>query len=89
MPSLLERVTGRSAAGKFIVRGSETEETVWWDNAKALTPEQFHDLHRDFLEPVSHKNLFVQYLFAGAADAHRIGVRVHCECAALRKRCLD
>jgi len=38
-------------------------------------------VHRDFLEHASHKNLFVQDLFAGAAEAHRIGVRVYCEYA--------
>jgi len=73
--------TGRSAADKFVVRDQETEDTVWWDNAKALTPAQFDSLHRDFLEHASHKNLFVQDLFAGAAEAHRIGVRVFCEYA--------
>ena len=30
--------TGRSAADKFVVRDRETEDTVWWDNAKDLTP---------------------------------------------------
>ena len=61
--------TGRSAADKFVVRDRETEDTVWWDNAKALTPEQFDNLHRDFLDHASHKNLFVQDLVAGAAEA--------------------
>ena len=73
--------TGRSAADKFIVRDEETESTVWWDNAKALTQEQFDALHRDFIENASQKNLFVQDLFAGAAEAHRISVRVFCEYA--------
>ena len=73
--------TGRSAADKFIVRNAETEDTVWWDNAKALTPHQFDLLHKDFLEHAAQKNLFVQDLFAGAAAADRIGVRVFCEYA--------
>ena len=68
--------TGRSAADKFVVLGSETGDTVWWDNAKAVTPEQCDTLPKDFLEHASHKNLF-----AGAAEAHRIGVRVYCEYA--------
>ena len=41
--------TGRSAADKSIVRDH-------WNNAKALTPEQFHNL----LDHASHKNLFGQ-----------------------------
>ncbi len=73
--------TGRSASDKFIVRDEETESTVWWDNAKALTPEQFDTLHKDFLAHASHRNLFVQDLFAGASSAHRISVRVFCEYA--------
>ncbi len=73
--------TGRSAADKFIVRDGETEGTVWWDNAKALSPAQFELLHGDFLAHAANRNLFVQDLFAGAADAHRISVRVFCEYA--------
>jgi phosphoenolpyruvate carboxykinase (ATP) len=73
--------TGRSAADKFIVRDGETEGSVWWDNAKALSPAQFELLHGDFLAHAANRNLFVQDLFAGAADAHRISVRVFCEYA--------
>jgi phosphoenolpyruvate carboxykinase (ATP) len=73
--------TGRSAADKFIVRDRETEGAVWWDNAKALAPDQFDRLHADFLAHAAHRNLFVQDLFAGASEAHRISVRVFCEYA--------
>ncbi len=73
--------TGRSAADKFIVRDRETDRTVWWDNAKALTPSQFDALHRDFLAHAAERSLFVQDLFAGASEAHRISVRVFCEYA--------
>ncbi len=73
--------TGRSPADKFIVRDRETEGSVWWDNAKALSPEQFDTLHRDFLAHAADRNLFVQDLFAGASEPHRIGVRVFCEYA--------
>ena len=73
--------TGRSAADKFIVRDAETEGTVWWDNSKALSRAQFDALHQDFLAHAAHRNLFVQDLFAGAAEAHRISVRVFCEYA--------
>lgn len=73
--------TGRSAAGKFVVRDSETDSTIWRDNAKALTPAQFDALHQDFLEHASQRNLFVQDLFAGADETHWIGVRIFCEYA--------
>ncbi len=73
--------TGRSPADKFIVRDQETDGTVWWDNVKALTPAQFETLHREFLAHASERNLFVQDLFAGASEPHRISVRVFCEYA--------
>ncbi len=73
--------TGRSAADKFIVRDKETESTVWWDNAKPLSPAQFDTLHKEFLAHAEDRNLFVQDLFAGAAESHRISVRVFCEYA--------
>ncbi len=73
--------TGRSAADKFIVRDWETESTVWWDNAKGLTPEQFQLLQHDFFAHAADRGLFVQDLFAGASEAHRICVRVFCEYA--------
>jgi phosphoenolpyruvate carboxykinase (ATP) len=73
--------TGRSAADKFVVRDRETEGTVWWDNAKAISPEQFGLLHQDFLAHAADRNLFVQDLFAGASEPHRISVRVFAEYA--------
>jgi phosphoenolpyruvate carboxykinase (ATP) len=73
--------TGRSPADKFIVRDAQTEAAVWWDNSKALTPEQFETLHREFLAHAAERNLFVQDLFAGASEPHRISVRVFCEYA--------
>jgi phosphoenolpyruvate carboxykinase (ATP) len=33
--------TGRSAKDKFFVRDAETENTIWWDNNRAITPENF------------------------------------------------
>jgi phosphoenolpyruvate carboxykinase (ATP) len=73
--------TGRSAADKFIVRDADTAANVWWDNAKAMSPEQFAALHADFLAHANERNLFVQDLFAGADPVHRLSVRVFCEYA--------
>src|SRR5690348_6876624 len=33
--------TGRSATDKFVVRDSETENNVWWDNNKPMSPAHF------------------------------------------------
>jgi phosphoenolpyruvate carboxykinase (ATP) len=71
--------TGRSAQDKFILADSETTNTVWWDNAKALSRANFDLLHADFLAHASLRNLFVEDLFAGADLAHRMSVRVFCE----------
>ncbi len=73
--------TGRSPNDKFVVRDKTTEKTVWWDNNKAISPEQFALLKQDFLAHAQDKHLYVQDLYGGADPAHRISVRVVCEYA--------
>jgi len=73
--------TGRSAQDKFIVRDEKTENTVWWDNSKSITPEQFDTLHQDMLKHAEGKELFVQDLFGGADPTHRLPTRVFTELA--------
>jgi len=73
--------TGRSAMDKFIVRDSETEDTVWWDNAASMTPEQFDLLYDDFVAHADGMNLFAQDLYGGADLDHRLPVRVFTEYA--------
>ncbi len=73
--------TGRSAQDKFIVRDASTEDTIWWDNNKSITPEQFERLKADFLEHAQGRELFVSDLYGGADPAHRISVRVCTEFA--------
>ena len=69
--------TGRSAKDKFIVRDSETESTIWWDNNKAMSPEHFAALKADFLAALAgKKDLFVQDLYGGSQPEHRVRVRV-------------
>ena len=73
--------TGRSAQDKYIVRDSATDRAIWWDNAKAMTDEQFDRLLADFIAFAKHKELFVQDLYAGADPAHRLNARVVTEYA--------
>ncbi len=73
--------TGRSAADKFIVRDTNTEQSIWWDNSASITPEQFDRLHADFLAHAENSELFVQDLFAGADSKHRLPVRIYLEYA--------
>ncbi len=68
--------TGRSAQDKFTVRDSHTEETVWWDNNKSMTSEQFDNLRQSMLGYAQGKELWVQDLFGGADPQNRINVRV-------------
>ncbi len=73
--------TGRSAQDKFIVRDETTEDNVWWDNNKSITPTQFEALHADMLAHAEGKELFVQDLFGGADPIHRLPTRIITELA--------
>ncbi|MBI1386154.1 MAG: phosphoenolpyruvate carboxykinase [Rhizobiales bacterium] len=73
--------TGRSAKDKFIVHDDASEASIWWDNNAPLTRERFDLLHSDMLAHAAEREIFVQDLFAGADQRHRIAVRVHLELA--------
>ena len=71
--------TGRSAQDKFTVRDATTESVLWWDNNKAMSPEQFDLLYEDFLAHAKSSELFVQDLYAGADSDYRLNARIFCE----------
>ncbi len=73
--------TGRSAKDKFTVRDASTENTVWWDNNAAMTPEHFDVLWADFKAHLAGREVFEQHLFGGADLDHRLPVRVVSELA--------
>ncbi len=73
--------TGRSAEDKFVVRDNITEETVWWDNTKAMAPGKFEILFQDFLDHAKGRELFVQDLVGGADEENRLPTRVITEFA--------
>ncbi len=73
--------TGRSPKDKFVVRDAGTENTVWWDNNGALTPDQFDTLLQDFLAHAEGKELFAQDLYGGADPSYRVRARVFTEYA--------
>ncbi|MDT9597738.1 phosphoenolpyruvate carboxykinase [Sphingosinicella sp. GR2756] len=69
--------TGRSAQDKYIVRDAETEDTIWWDNNKSMTPAHFAALKEDFLAEVARREtLFVADLYGGSQPEYRVRVRV-------------
>lgn len=73
--------TGRSAADKFIVKNEQTEDSIWWDNNKAISPEHFEILKNDMIAHVEGKELFVQDLYGGADPENRIASRIVTEYA--------
>ncbi|MEJ2227667.1 MAG: phosphoenolpyruvate carboxykinase [Alphaproteobacteria bacterium] len=73
--------TGRSAADKFIIRDAETENSIWWDNNKSLSPEKYEVLLEDFLAHAAAKNLFRQDLYAGSDAKYRVNAQVFTELA--------
>ncbi len=73
--------TGRRPNDKFIVRDEATQDTIWWDNNRAMTRAEFEALKTDFLAHARLKNLYVQDLIAGADPAYRWPTRVICEYA--------
>lgn len=70
--------TGRSAKDKFIVRDSETEDSIWWGKTNvAMTPAHFAALKEDFVAALGGKDkLYVADLFGGSQPEHRVNVRV-------------
>ena len=68
--------TGRSAQDKFIVRDKITENSVWWDNTKAMASDKFETLLQDFLAHAQSKELFVQDLIGGADAQHQLATRI-------------
>ncbi|MGB8313212.1 MAG: phosphoenolpyruvate carboxykinase [Aestuariivirga sp.] len=71
--------TGRSPRDKFIVRDATSENTIGWDNNRAMTRSAFQALKNDFLVHARNSNLFIQDLVAGADPAHQLQTRVICE----------
>tara|TARA_R110000868_G_scaffold10797_27_gene52321 strand:+ start:74 stop:1663 length:1590 start_codon:yes stop_codon:yes gene_type:complete len=68
--------TGRSPKDKFIVRDALTQDSVWWDNAGAMSPEHFDVLLNDAISALGGLGLFRQDLLAGADPEHQYGVTV-------------
>ena len=68
--------TGRSPKDKFIVRDRLTENTVWWDNSGAMSPDHFDVLLADVVASMGGHTVFRQDLLAGADPRHQYGVTV-------------
>ena len=75
------KFTGRSPKDKFVVRTPSVENTIWWDNNAAMSPDAFDCLHADILAHMQGRDYFVQDLFGGADPVHRLDVRMVTELA--------
>jgi phosphoenolpyruvate carboxykinase (ATP) len=73
--------TGRSPKDKHIVVTPNTDAAVWWDNNKRIAREHFDVLLEDFKTHARGETLFVQDLYGGADERHRLSVRVYTEYA--------
>lgn len=75
------KYTGRSPQDKHIVKTPSVEQSIWWENTRAMSPEGFARLHADMLAHMKGRDYFVQDLYAGAEGAHRLDVRIVTELA--------
>ena len=55
--------TGRSANDKFIVKNNENINSIWWDNNKSVTEENFENLCKDVLTFCEEKEIFIQEIW--------------------------
>jgi len=73
--------TGRSPKDKFVTRSAATEDSVWWENNGALTPDNFAALHDDMLAYLKGREVYVEDLVGGADPALSVNVRMITELA--------
>ena len=73
--------TGRSPKDKHTVVDALTENTVWWDGNRKISPANFQLLYDDFIAHARGKKLFAQDLYGGADPKYRIKTRVFTELA--------
>jgi len=74
--------TGRSPNDKFVAREAASDAHIAWGKVnRPLEPQHFELLHRDFMEGLAGKELYVLDCYAGADPAYRLPVRVITEYA--------
>ncbi|MGO4914262.1 phosphoenolpyruvate carboxykinase [Pseudogemmobacter sp. W21_MBD1_M6] len=75
------KFTGRSPKDKHVVKTPSVEDSIWWENNAAMSPEGFDALYADMLEHMKGRDYFVQDLIGGADPALAIDVRMVTELA--------
>jgi phosphoenolpyruvate carboxykinase (ATP) len=68
--------TARSANDKFVVRHSDSENSIWWGTYnRPFAPEKFDVLFDRLLGYLQGRDVFVQDVYAGADEDYRLPVR--------------
>jgi phosphoenolpyruvate carboxykinase (ATP) len=74
--------TSRSANDKFLVRETDSEGNVWWGTYnRPFAPEKFEAAYSRLQAFMQGRDIFVQDVYAGADEAHRLPVRIVTELA--------
>lgn len=74
--------TGRSPQDKFIVRDSKTEDTIdWGEINQPMSPQHFASLKASMFAFLQDREVYVQDLYVGADETHRIPTRIITEYA--------
>src|SRR5262249_2103022 len=69
--------TGRSPNDRFVVREPSSEANIAWGKVNLpITEEHFDALHRDLVQSLSGKELYVLDCYAGADPKYRLAVRI-------------
>ena len=75
------KFTGRSPKDKHVVKTPAVENSIWWENNAAMSPEGFDALYSDMLEHMKGRDYFVQDLVGGSDPTVSINVRMVTELA--------
>ena len=73
--------TGRSPKDKHVVREKNTEEKIWWENNRPMTPDHFNILQEDMLEHQKGKRCYSQDLQASMNTNEFLNIEVTTELA--------
>ena len=73
--------TGRSPKDKHVVREKNTEEKIWWENNRPMSPAHFNILHEDMLEHQKGKRCYSQALQASMNTNEFFNIEVTTELA--------
>jgi phosphoenolpyruvate carboxykinase (ATP) len=69
------KYTGRTPKDKHIVRESDTEHEIWWENNRPLNPEDYQAIRSKIGTYLKDRPKYIVDTFAGADPAYRIAVR--------------